>query len=155
MAIQGWPTRNKGVELDFALRPTVKKGERRRSMLNEHVFGITPTTRFADEAFQFLTWIAGKEMNVQGLVQAFKVPIARPDVWEDPRITNSWPTYKKMRPVMEAIEPDFLVANFRGEEVDTTMDAVYNRMEQGDLPVLEAANEIQRAVQVVLDKAQA
>ena len=154
VAIQGWLTRNKGVELDFALRPTVKKGERRRSMLNEHVFGITPATKAAGEAFQFLTWIAGKEMNVQGLVQAFKGPIARPDVWEDPRITNSWPTYKKMRPIMEAIEPDFLVANFRGEEVDTTMDAIYNKMEQGDLPVLEAANEIQRAVQVVLDKDQ-
>ena len=154
VAIQGWLTRNKDVELDFVLRPTVKKGEKRRSMLNEHVFGITPNTTFADEAFQFLTWIAGKEMNVQGLVQAFKGPIARPDVWEDPRITNAWPTYKKMRPIMEAIEPDFFVANFRGEEVDTTMDAIYNRMERGDMPVLEAANEIQRAVQVVLDKDQ-
>ncbi|HET7770542.1 MAG TPA: hypothetical protein VFN74_17335, partial [Chloroflexota bacterium] len=87
-------------------------------------------------------------------VQAFKGPIARPDVWEDPRITNAWPTYKKMRPLMEAIEPDFFVANFRGEEVDTTMDAIYNRMERGDIPVLEAANEIQRAVQTVLDKDQ-
>jgi ABC-type glycerol-3-phosphate transport system substrate-binding protein len=152
VAIQGWLSRNKTVELDFVLRPTVKKGERRRSMLNEHVFGVTPNTRFADEAFQFLTWIAGKEMNVQGLVQGFKGPIARADVWADPRITEQWPTYKKLRPIMETVEPDFFVANFRGEEVDTTMDAIYNKMERGEMPVLEAANEIQRALQVVLDK---
>ncbi len=152
VAIQGWQVRNKDVEIGHVLTPTVKKGDKRRSMLNEHVFGITPVTKFPDESFQFLTWIAGKEMNVQGLVQGFKGPIARPDVWQDARITDQWPAYKKLRPVMETIEPDFVVANFRGEELDAAMAGVYNRMERGEIPVLEAANGIQAAVQTVLDK---
>ena len=37
---------------------------------------------------------------------------------------------------MEGIEPDYLVANFRGEEFDT---AAWARLERGEIPVLEAA----------------
>lgn len=150
--IQIYPDKFRDFEMDFILNPVVKKGDRRRSMLNEHVFGITSGSKVPEEAFQFLTWISGKEMNVQGLVQAVKGPIARADVWADSRITDRWPTYKKLRPIMENIEPDFVVANFRGEEFDGAMSSVYGRMERGEVPVLETANEIQRLTQVVLDK---
>jgi ABC-type glycerol-3-phosphate transport system substrate-binding protein len=148
--IQLYPKDYPEFETDFVLTPTVKKGDKRRSMLNEHVFGITTASKLPDEAFTFLTWIAGKEMNVQGLVQGFKGPIARGDVWTDSRIVDKWPTYKKLRPVMETIEPDYFVANFRGEEFDTASS--WARLERGEIPVLEAATEIQRLSQEVLDK---
>ncbi len=148
--IQIYPKDFRDFEIDFVLTPTVKRGERRRSMLNEHVFGVTTASKFPEEAFQFLTWIAGKEMNVQGLVQGFKGPIARADVWADTRIIDRWPTYKKLRPIMETIEPDFVVANFRGEEFDSA--ASWARLERGEIPVLEMATEIQRLAQEVLNK---
>jgi hypothetical protein len=66
---------------------------------------------------------------------------------------DKWPAYKKLRPVMETIEPDFTVANFRGEEFDAA--ASWARLERGEIPVLEAANEIQRLGQEVLSKAPA
>jgi ABC-type glycerol-3-phosphate transport system substrate-binding protein len=148
--IQIYPKDYKEFEIDFVLTPTVKKGDKRRSMLNEHVFGITTASKVPEEAFKFLTWICGKEMYVQGLAQAFKGPITRADVIGDSRITDKWPTYKKLRPIMETIEPDYVVANFRGEEFDTA--ASWARLERGEVPVLEMATEIQRLAQEVLNK---
>jgi ABC-type glycerol-3-phosphate transport system substrate-binding protein len=148
--IQIYPKDYREFEIDFALTPTAKKGEKRRSMLNEHVFGITTASKVPEEAFKFLTWICGKEMNVQGLAQAFKGPITRADVVGDSRITDKWPTYKKLRPIMETIEPDFIVANFRGEEFGSATS--WARLERGEIPVLEMANEIQRLGQEVLNK---
>jgi hypothetical protein len=148
--IQLYPKDYTEFTTDFVLTPTAKKGEKRRSMLNEHVFGVTAASKNPNDAFQFLTWISGKEMNVQGLVQAFKGPIARADVWADSRITDRWPMYKRLKTVMDAIEPDFIVANFRGEEFDTASS--WSRLERGEIPVLEAANEIQRLTQEVLNK---
>ncbi|HET7769639.1 MAG TPA: extracellular solute-binding protein [Chloroflexota bacterium] len=148
--IQGYPNDYKEFETDFVLTPTVKKGDRRRSMLNEHVFGITTASKSQAEAFTFLTWVSGKEMNVQGLLQGGKGPIARADVWSDARITDRWPTYKRLKPVMENVEADYTVANFRGEEFDTATS--WARLERGEIPVLEMANEIQRLGQEVLNK---
>ena len=150
--IQIYPDTFKDFEIGFVLTPVVNKGDARRSMLNEHVFGITTASQNPDAAFKFLTWISGKEMNVQALIQGQKGPIARADVWADDRIYESEPTYAKLRPIMESIEPDFLVANFRGEEYDEALNAVYQAMILGEKSPEEAANEIQTACQAVLDK---
>jgi len=106
----------------------------------------------ASAAFEFLTWIGGREMNGQGLVQVAKGPIARADVWSDTRITDQWPTYKKLRPVMEAIEPVYLVANWRGINFDNAFSGVMNGVEKGDTTPATAASEIQHLCQEVLDK---
>ena len=126
------------------------KGDKRRSMLNEHTLGITPTSKVTEAAFAFLAWACGKEMSVQGALIGGKPPIARPDVWGDARITDRWPTFKKLRPIMENIEPDYPVGNFRGEEFDAASNWI--KLERGELPVLEMATEIQRLAQEVLNK---
>lgn len=148
--IQGYPKDYKDFEIDFVLTPVAKKGDKRRSMLNEHAFGITTASKTPEEAFKFLTWISGKEMNVQGLVQGMKGPIARADVLSDARITDKWPTYKKLKTIMDTIEPDYFVANFRGEEFGSASS--WAKLERGEIPVLEAATEIQRLTQEVLNK---
>ncbi len=91
-------------------------------------------------------------MNVQAIVQGHKGPIARADVWADDRIYKVQPTYTKLRPIMESIESDFTVANFRGEEYDNTFQAVYDAMILGKIKPEEAVNEIQKQCQAVLDK---
>jgi len=150
--IQIFPATFKDFEIGFVLTPVVNKGDKRRSMLNEHVFGITTSSKHTAEAFKALTWFCGKEMNVQALVQGHKGPIARADVWADERIYKTQPTYQKLRPIMESIEADFTVANFRGEEYDNTFQAVYDAMILGKMKPAEAANEIQKQCQAVLDK---
>ncbi len=121
-------------------------------MLNEHVFGLPTASKNPDAAFKFLTWISGKEMNVQAVIQGQKGPIARADFWSDDRVYEKEPTYTKLRPIMESIEPDFTVANFRGEEFDNAFQAVYDAMILAEKTPEEAANQIQADCQAVLDK---
>jgi ABC-type glycerol-3-phosphate transport system substrate-binding protein len=139
-------------EIGFVLTPVVNHGDARRSMLNEHVFGITTASQAPDAAFKALTWFSGKEMNVQGLVQGQKGPIARADVWADERIYEALPDFVKLRPIMENIEPDYLVANFRGEEFDAAYTQVNDAMVLGEVQPEQAADQIQQLCQAVLDK---
>jgi multiple sugar transport system substrate-binding protein len=150
--IQIYPDTFTDFETGFVLTPVVNKGDPRRSMLNEHVFGITTSSQAPDAAFKFLTWISGHEMNVQGVIQGQKGPIARADFWEDTRVYETEPAYEKLRPIMESIEPDFTVANFRGEEYDNAFQAVYDAMILGEITPEEAVTQIQDACQAVLDK---
>ena len=139
-------------EIDFVLTPKVNADDERRSMLNEHVFGITTASENPDAAFDFLTWIAGQEMNVQGVIQGQKGPIARPDFWADDRVYESVPTFEKLKPIMDEIEADFAVANFRGEEFDQAFQEVYDLVELNETTPEEAAERIQELCQAVLDK---
>ena len=150
--IQIYPDTFTDFEIGFVLTPVVNKGDARRSMLNEHVFGLTTASKNPDAAFKFLTWISGKEMNVQAVIQGQKGPIARADFWSDDRVYEKEPTYTKLRPIMESIEPDFTVANFRGEEFDNAFQAVYDAMILAEKTPEEAANQIQADCQAVLDK---
>jgi hypothetical protein len=59
--VDGWPyrigahtTTYKNFSSDFVLTPVVKAGDKRRSMLNEHVLGITTVSKHTDTAFNFL-----------------------------------------------------------------------------------------------------
>ncbi|MBI3960661.1 MAG: extracellular solute-binding protein, partial [Chloroflexi bacterium] len=150
--IQIYPATFTDFEIDFVLTPVVNKGDQRRSMLNEHVFGLTTSSKNPDAAFTSLAWFCGKEMNVQALVQGQKGPIARADVWADQRVYDAIPTYAKLRPIMEAIEPDYLVANYRGDEFDQAFAQAYDAMELGEKQPEETALEIQALCQAVLDK---
>jgi len=150
--IQGYPTAFKDFEWGFVLTPVVKAGDKRRSMLNEHVFGITQGSKHPDDAFTFLTWICGKEMNVQGIVQGGKGSIARADFWADDRIYKNYPAYKKLQGVMENIEADYFVGNFRGEEYDAAFTQETDLLQLGKAQPDDAVNKIQQLVQAVLDK---
>jgi len=153
--IQGYPAAFKDFEWGFVTTPVVKTGDKRRSMLNEHVFGVTQASKNAEDAFTFLTWICGKEMNVQGIVQGAKGTIARADFWADERIYKAYPTYKKLQPIMESIEADFFVGNFRGAEFDAAFAEAYDVMELGKAQAAPTAQKIQQLCQAVLDKSPA
>ena len=86
------------------------------------------------------------------MVQGQKGPIARPDFWADSRVSDKYPTYKKLQPIMESIEPDFLVANWRGEEFDDAYTQVFDALELNNTKPEDAANQIQQLCQAVLDK---
>jgi ABC-type glycerol-3-phosphate transport system substrate-binding protein len=151
--IQILPDTFKGkVDVDFFLTPTVKKGDKRRSGLNEHVFGVTTASKNPDEAFKVVSWFGSKEVNVQGVLQGQKGPIARKDFWADGRVSEKYPTYKKLQQIMDNIEPDATVANFRGEEFDAAYAQVFDALELSKTTPEAAAAEIQKLTQAVLDK---
>ena len=120
--------------------------------MNEHVFGVTTASKNPNEAFKVISWFGSKELNVQGVIQGQKGPIARQDFWADKRVTDKFPVYNKLQPIMESIEPDFSVANFRGEEVDNAYAEVFDALELGNTTPEDAATQIQQLVQAVLDK---
>jgi maltose-binding protein MalE len=153
--IQGYPAAFKDFEWGFVTTPVAKSGDKRRSMLNEHVFGVTQASKNAGDAFSFLTWICGKEMNVQGIVQGAKGTIARSDFWADQRIYQGYPAYKKLQPIMQNIEADFFVANFRGAEFDAAFAQAYDTMELGKTQAEVTAQQIVKLCQAVLDKSPA
>ena len=162
LAAEIWPnsvqflkTLFKDFEIEFVTTPVVKKGEKRRSMLNEHGYGVTTFSQSPEVAFDYLTWICGREMQVQAFALGNKAPAARPDVWNDERIYEKYPAYRKLKPTMEAIEADYIVANFRGEEFDAAFAQAYDKMELGSATPDVTAAEIQRLTQAVLDKAPA
>ena len=126
--------------------------DKRRSGLNEHVFGVTTASKNPQDAFTVVSWFGSKELNVQGVIQGQKGPIARPDFWADSRVTDKYPTYKKLQTIMQSIEPDFNVANFRGEEFDNAYAQVFDAVELGSTTPEAAATQIQQLCQAVLDK---
>ena len=157
LAMDGWPVRIgglpkqfKSINIEFVLTPTVRKGDKRRTLLNEHAYALTKGSKNPDEALSVLTWMCGKEMGVQGVIQGFKGPVSRPDVWTDPRILDRAPIYKLLRPLMENVESDYFVANYRGEEFDAATN--WAAAEAGDVTPAQMADTIQRQAQEVLDK---
>ncbi len=150
--IQNYPRMFTDFEMDFVLVPTVHKGDKKRSMLNQHVFGITSVSKNPAESFDVLSWMCGKDMNIQGLLIGPKGPSARADFWQDQRIYQKYPTYTKLKPVMENIEPDYYVANFHGEDFDSAFSKVFGQMTAGKLAVESAAQQIQQVCQAVLDQ---
>src|SRR5262249_12558141 len=131
-------------DVDFVLTPTVKKGDKRRSGLNEHVFGVTTASKAPDDAFKVVSWFGSKELNVQGVLQGQKGPIARTDFWADPRVGAKYPTYNKLKTIMDSIEPDFLVGNWRGEEFDDAYTQVFDALELNNTTPDAAATQIQQ-----------
>ena len=150
--IQNYPRMFTDFTMDFVLTPVVKGGDKRRSMLNLHVFGVTAVSKNAGPAFDFLTWISGKDMSVQGLLQGPKGPSARVDFWEDQQIYQQYPAYAKLKTVMETIEPDFLVANWRGENFDSAYSKIFGQLMSGKTTADTAAQQIQQQCQAVLDQ---
>lgn len=150
--IQNYPTMFKDFEMGFVLTPTVKKGDKRRSMLNQHVFGVTTASKHTGPAFDFLAWICGKDMEVEGLLQGPKGPSARVDFWADQRVYQKFPAYSKLKPIMENIEPDYLVANFRGEDFDSAFAKEVGALMSNKTNVNTAATQIQQLCQAVLDQ---
>lgn len=159
LAVDIWPnsvqifsTTFKDFKSDFVTTPLVTKGEKRRSMLNEHAYSVTVASKNPEAAFDFLTFMVSKEFQIQAFLKGLKAPNARPDVWGDARLYEQYPAYKKLQPIMQNIEPDFIVGNFRGAEFDAAFNQGYDQLELGKLQPDAAAEEIQKLTQAVLDK---
>jgi ABC-type glycerol-3-phosphate transport system substrate-binding protein len=151
-SIQTYPATFKDFEIGFVTTPVLKKGDKLRSMLNQHTFGVTTTSKQPEAAFQFITWACGKEMVVQGLIQGQRATSARADVWADERVYQHFPNYRKLKPIMDAIEPDFKVGNFRGDEIDAAFAQAYDLLELGKTSPEQTATDAQKLCQDVLDK---
>lgn len=136
----------------FFYTPLNERGARRRNMLNEHVHGVTTASKHPEDAFEYLKWHSSLEFCVQGLLSGKGAPVGRPDLFEDERALRIFPGLALLKPIMEEIEPDFFVGNFRGEEFDTEWTAQTDLVMMDRIDVEEAVDNIQKNCQAVLDK---
>jgi len=139
-------------EIAWRPLPVVKKGDKRRSQLNQHVFGVTTASKNPQEAFDYLTFVCGKEYSLYGYLKANGQPNGRMDVWEDPRIDQKYPDFKLLREAMLASEIDWFLANFRGPEMDDTYKNVYAQLELNKLTPEQTVDQLQEQCQAVASK---
>jgi ABC-type glycerol-3-phosphate transport system substrate-binding protein len=137
----------------FRLLPVMKAGEKRRSNLNMHLYGVA-NTRFSKNpqaAFSYLTWITGKEFAIQGILAGKGAPIARPDFWEDPRLYEQTPGEKLLKDLMANIEADFLQTNWQTSKFDQAFFDTIQKMDIGKAKVDDTYAALTKGLQGVLD----
>jgi len=139
-------------ECGFVYTAIDTKGAKRRSMLNEHVHGVTTASKHPDVAFDFLTLIATNEVCVQNLLEGWGAPVGRPELYDDQRAIKMYPALTLLKPIMETIEPDFFVANFRGDELDTAFSNVTGLLALDKISVNECYDQIMKECQAIVDK---
>lgn len=140
-------------EIAFRLTPVVNKGDKLRSMLNEHVNGVAES-RFCDhpeQAFNYLSWISSDEFALQGIVAGIGATIARQDFWSDDRLYKFSPQEEYLKELMLNIEPDILVANWRGEQFDTAFQNDYQKLELNKLNATQAYTNLMKDCQAVMN----
>jgi multiple sugar transport system substrate-binding protein len=140
-------------ELGFIYTPLDKQGAERRTLLNDHTFAATTATEHPEEAFEWLKWNSSKEMNVQGMLAGRRAINGRPDVFEDERVKRFIPTtVELLKPLMENIEADFFLRNYRGWEFDSTWQAQTDLVLLDKIDIEEAVDNIKKNCQAVVDK---
>jgi multiple sugar transport system substrate-binding protein len=139
-------------ECAFSLTSLVKKGEKLRSNLNEHVMGITTASKNPREAFQYLDWVTTPEFGLLAVETGMGAPNARKALWNDERLYKAIPGYQMMRDLMMNIEPDFKLANFRGLELADAWQQNYDKLVLNQVKPEQAVADIQTAFQAVADK---
>jgi multiple sugar transport system substrate-binding protein len=111
---------------------------------------IYSNTKHPDEAFEFVKWMANQETGIR-IAEVGSVPGARPDVWENPRLTKD-PMHNVFKKLMDEVLPFRGPGNFRGLEVRDVFNQGVAAIWLGKGTPQELMPDITKAMQEVLDK---
>jgi ABC-type glycerol-3-phosphate transport system substrate-binding protein len=149
--IQIWPEQiGDQFEVGFVEKPKGPTGER-RTMLNEHTLGIFYKSQNPWGAWEVVKWACGEDMCVRRVLDGMGGPNAQKRSWNDPEIIKRFPTYKLVGEIMDIVEPDWRVANFRGEEVGTPLSQYHTAVEANEMTPEEAVAKILDETQAAMD----
>jgi len=148
--IQIWPEQiaNK-FKVEFVEKPVGPTGKK-RTMLNEHTLGIFYKSQNPWGAWEVLKWACGEDMCVRRVLDAMGGPNAQKKSWTDAKIIEKYPTYKLVGEIMDKVEPDWRVANFR-EETLVPFTQYHGAVEAKELTPKEAAQKITTETQAAMD----
>jgi hypothetical protein len=136
----------------FVLTPLDAPGAKRRSRLHEHVHGVTAVSKNPEDAFEVLIFHSSLDFTVQGMLAGKSATVGRPDFFHDPRSLKINPQLAMISPVMDEIEPDFLVANYRGAEFEREVGALFDLVMLNKQTPEEGAQNIKKVCQDVLNR---
>jgi ABC-type glycerol-3-phosphate transport system substrate-binding protein len=132
---------------------------RRGGLLLPSTMSITGASKQPDWAWEVCKWTCDKESGVALAmqVQGSSTPGARPDVYNDPRLTNR-PGYPpqyadEQRQAMAEPEPYVTPWNFTVNEVNTALAAELDKITKGEVVLSAASLQVAaRQLQTILDK---
>ena len=139
-------------DLGFIYAPLDKQGAKRRSLLNDHTFAVSNASKNAEDSFTWLQWMSSKEFCIQGMLAGKAPPNGRPDVFQDERAMRLNPGVELLSPIMDEIEADFFLANYRGWEFDREWGAQADLVMLDKIGIDEAVDNIKKNCQAIVDK---
>jgi ABC-type glycerol-3-phosphate transport system substrate-binding protein len=132
---------------------------RRGGLLLPSTMSITNASKQPDWAWELCKWTCDKEAGVALAmqVQGSSTPGARPDVYNDPRLTNR-PGYPagyagEQRQAMAEPEPFVTPWNFTVNEVNAALGSELDKITKGEVVLSASSLQVaSRQLQAILDK---
>lgn len=139
---------------DATVDPKGPKGH--GTQVSSSGYGINANTKHPKEAWTWLKWLTSKDYGVERNLAGFSSPGSRYDVWQDPRLIQKYPLYKRVFDAVIKPDPGPLPwnqpANGRYNEASTASGAILQNMLLGKITADEACAQWEKELQAILDK---
>jgi ABC-type glycerol-3-phosphate transport system substrate-binding protein len=138
--------------------PTVKPTDKFPTQISSDGYGMSKATKNPDEAWEVVKLYASKEHGLERNLAGLGSPGSRYDVWTDDKFKANAPQLGVIYDTM--LNPDkappalpwHQPANGRYFEADSAMNNVLGEVWLGNKSAKDAATELQKTMQAILDK---
>jgi ABC-type glycerol-3-phosphate transport system substrate-binding protein len=114
--------------------------------------GLTTQAKEPGLAWEFLKSILTQEVGVQKVLMGSGSPGARPDVWQDKRLTELDPWYAKANDILKVAKAPNMAYNLRTAEVDNVMAQRVTEIMLNKATPAEGAEKMAKEMQAILDQ---
>ncbi len=115
-----------------------------------NVTAITSQAKQPAAAWKFLQYITTHEVGVQKVLMGSGSPGARPDVYQDPRLTGPYPWYKVGHIVMEEAVAPIIPWNVRTTEIQSAVPQVEDEIWLNKIGPEDGAVKLQQTINDIL-----
>ncbi|GIW61090.1 MAG: hypothetical protein KatS3mg087_2156 [Patescibacteria group bacterium] len=136
-------------DFEWMVAPMPKGPAGSRAMFEFDPNVILRTSKVQREAWEYLKFLSTKEAGIL-IAEMGSVPGARPDVWEDDRLASFQP-HAVFTDIMKTVDPLYLPANFRSEELFQIAKNSLDPVWLGEKKVSEVIDEMATQMQAILD----
>ena len=126
-------------------------GGYRGATIHVNTAGLTTQAKEPGQAWEFLKSILTHEVGVQKVLMGSGSPGARPDVWQDKRLTELDVWYQKANDILKDAKAPNLAFNLRTAEVDNVMIQRTAEIMLNKVSPSEGAEKMQKEMQTILD----
>lgn len=126
-------------------------GGYRGATVHVNTTGLTTQAKEPGQAWEFLKSLLTQEVGVQKVLMGSGSPGARPDVWQDKRLTELDVWYQKANDILKDAKAPNQAFNVRTAEVDNVMIQRTAEIMLNKVSPAEGAEKMQKEMQAILD----